>query len=164
LKNALIAAVVAAVVAAASGTAATILVTSKNIKNGTIQLVDLNGKTKQALKGKRGPRGFEGPVGDQGPSGVPGQPGQSLRLTQAYSDRATAQPGSFAFVNAVCPQGTEVVGGGHATENVGTAKLMPSNAYPIGMGDGRSAWYVVMHNDGPQPEEFWAVAYCMRAQ
>ena len=163
MRAAIIAAIVATLVSAASATAA-FVVTSANIKNGTIQLVDLNGKTKQALKGKRGPRGFEGPVGDQGPSGVPGPPSQSPRLTQAYSDRATAQPGSFAFVNAVCPQGTEVVGGGHATENVGTAKLMPSNAYPIGMGDGRSAWYVVMHNDGSQPEEFWAVAYCMRAQ
>jgi hypothetical protein len=39
LKTALIAAVVAAIVAAASGTAATIVVTSKNIKNGTIQTV-----------------------------------------------------------------------------------------------------------------------------
>jgi hypothetical protein len=33
MKNAMFAAVVAAIVAAASGTAATILVTSKNIKN-----------------------------------------------------------------------------------------------------------------------------------
>jgi hypothetical protein len=163
MRAAIIAAIVATLVSAASATAA-FVVTSANIKNGTIQLVDLNGKTKQALKGKRGPRGSEGPAGDQGPSGAPGPPGQSPTFTQAYSERATAQPGSFAFVNAVCPQGTKVVGGGHATENVGTAKLMPSNAYPIGMGDGRSAWYVVMHNDGPQPEEFWAVAYCMRAQ
>ena len=147
-------------VSAASATAA-FVVTSANIKNGTIQLVDLNGKTKQALKGKRGPRGF---AGYEGLSGPQGPPGQSPTFTEAYSDHATAQPGSFAFVNAVCPQGTKVVGGGHATEHVGTAKLMPSNAYPIGMGDGRSAWYVVMHNDGPQPEEFWAVAYCMRAQ
>ena len=53
MKNALIAAVVAAIVAAASGTAATIVVTSKNIKNGTIQTVDISAKAKRALKGNR---------------------------------------------------------------------------------------------------------------
>jgi len=42
MKSALIAAIVAAVVAAASSTAATIVVTSKHIKNGTIQTVDIS--------------------------------------------------------------------------------------------------------------------------
>jgi CMP-2-keto-3-deoxyoctulosonic acid synthetase len=41
VKSALIAAVVAAVVAAASGAAATVIITSKNIKNGTIQTVEV---------------------------------------------------------------------------------------------------------------------------
>jgi hypothetical protein len=160
MRAAIIAAIVATLVSAASATAA-FVVTSANIKNGTIQLVDLNDKTKQALRGRRGPRGFtgyEGLSGPQGPAGI------TPTYTNAYSDHATVPPGSFRFVNAICPQGTTVVGGGHATENVGTAKLMPSNAHPIGMGDGRSAWYVVMHNAGPQPEEFWAVAYCVGAQ
>jgi hypothetical protein len=58
MKDALIAAVVAAVVAAASGTAATIVVMS-NIKNGTIQMVDLSAKAKRALKGNRGPAARE---------------------------------------------------------------------------------------------------------
>jgi hypothetical protein len=60
VKSALIAAVVAAVVAAASGTAATILVTSKNIKNGTIQTVDISAAPKRALRGQRGPIGLTG--------------------------------------------------------------------------------------------------------
>jgi hypothetical protein len=34
-------------VAAASGTAATMIVTSKNIKNGTIQTVDINSAAKR---------------------------------------------------------------------------------------------------------------------
>jgi Collagen triple helix repeat (20 copies) len=81
MKNAMIAAVVAAVVAAASGMAATVLVTSKNIKNGTIQTVDISAKAKRALKGNRGPRGFDGapgapgPQGPQGPQGLRGSPG-----------------------------------------------------------------------------------------
>jgi hypothetical protein len=160
MRAAIIAAIVATLVSSASATAA-FVVTSANIKNGTIQLVDLNGKTKQALKGRRGPRGFEGL---EGPRGEQGPPGVTPTYTNAYSNHATAAPGSFAFVNAVCPQGTTVVGGGHATDSVGTAKLIPTNSYPITMADGRGAWYVVMHNDGPQPEQFWATAYCVRTQ
>jgi hypothetical protein len=78
MKTALIAAVVSAVVAAASGTAATIVVTSKNIKDGTIQTVDISGKAKRALKGNRGPRGVSGavgPAGTQGPAGPQGLAG-----------------------------------------------------------------------------------------
>ena len=65
MKTALIAAVVSAIVAAASGTAATILVTSKNIQNGTIQTVDISAKAKRSLKGNRGPRGLTGAQGQQ---------------------------------------------------------------------------------------------------
>jgi Collagen triple helix repeat (20 copies) len=84
MKTALIAAIVAAVVAAASGTAATIVITSKNIKNGTIEAVDISAKAKRALKGNRGPRGAAGPPGatgaqgasgPQGPAGPKGDPG-----------------------------------------------------------------------------------------
>jgi hypothetical protein len=75
MRNALIAAVVAAVVAGASGTAATIVITSKNIKNGTIQAVDISAKTKRALKGNRGLRGAAGPAGATGAQGAPGPQG-----------------------------------------------------------------------------------------
>jgi hypothetical protein len=75
MKNALIAAIVAAVVAAASGTTATIVITSKNIKNGTIEAVDISPKAKRTLKGNRGPRGADGAVGATGAQGAPGPQG-----------------------------------------------------------------------------------------
>jgi hypothetical protein len=72
MKTALIAAVVSAVV------------TSKNIKNGSIQAIDLSAKAKLALKGSRGargPAGAEGPQGIQGLQGIQGPPGiQGVRL------------------------------------------------------------------------------------
>jgi hypothetical protein len=111
MRAAIIAAIVATLVSAASATAA-FVVTSANIKNGTIQLVDLNDKTRQALRGRRGPRGFSGYEGLSGPQGPRGP---SPTFTTAYSDHATVPPGSFGFVNAICPQGTAVVGGGHET-------------------------------------------------
>jgi Collagen triple helix repeat (20 copies) len=176
MRTALIAGIVAAVVSAGSATAA-FIVTSANIKNGTIQLVDLSPKAKRALKGRQGPEGPEGEPGlqgaqgqrgerglqgEQGPEGDQGPPGSSPEYTNAYSEHRSVPAGSFAFVNAICPPDTIVVGGGYATQNVSTAKLMPTNAYPVTMGDGRQAWYVVMHNMGNTAEAFWATAYCVR--
>jgi hypothetical protein len=167
MKSAIVAAFVAAVVAAASGTAATIVITSKDIKDGTIQTVDISARAKRALKGNRGPRGYvglQGPQGQQGPQGPTGPHGPPISYTNAHSDHVTVPPGSgsFRFAEAVCPAGTQVVGGGYATDQVSTALLVPTNSYPVGLPDGRGAWYVVMFNIGPQPEAFWATAFCAR--
>src|SRR5215207_10309513 len=78
MKNALIAAIFSAVVASTTATAATIVVTSKNIKDGTIQTVDISAKAKLALKGQHGLRGLagvQGPQGAQGPHGATGATG-----------------------------------------------------------------------------------------
>jgi hypothetical protein len=80
MKAVIAAGIVAALIATASATAA-LVVTSKNIKNGTIQLVDISSKAKNALKGQRGrrgpagPRGIAGPRGPQGPAGAKGDKG-----------------------------------------------------------------------------------------
>jgi hypothetical protein len=55
-------------------------VTSKQIKNGTIQLVDINKRAKKKLRGQRGPKGAQGNQGIsaqglQGPVGPQGAPG-----------------------------------------------------------------------------------------
>ena len=57
------------------------LVTSAQIKNGTIQMIDIDPETKKALKGHRGATGAQGPqgaqglVGQQGPAGATGNTG-----------------------------------------------------------------------------------------
>lgn len=51
------------------------LIGSSQIKNGSIQLVDMSAKAKKALKGQRGPRGPAGPVGATGATGVVGAAG-----------------------------------------------------------------------------------------
>ena len=90
-------------------------------------------------------------------------PGTSLTLRSAYSEHTSVPPGQFRFANAICPTGTFVIGGGYATEDVSNAVLMPTNSYPVGMGDGRQAWYVVMRNLGPEEEAFWVWAQCGRS-
>ena len=115
--------------------------------------------------GATGPQGLAGPAGPQGATGAPGPPGprgSTVSYTYGYSEHVMVPVGSFRFAEAICPTGTLVVGGGHATESVSTALLVPTNAYPIGTADGRGAWYVVMFNIGSQPEAFWAVSFCAR--
>lgn len=111
MKTALIAAVVSAVVAAASGTAATIVITSKNIKNGTIQTVDISAKAKRALKGNSGPRGLRGlagatgATGAQGPKGDIGPPGASLALWAVVDSGGNLVRGSHAVSSSISPLG-----------------------------------------------------------
>ena len=173
MKTALIAAIVSAVVGAASGTA-TIFVTSKNIKNGTIQTVDISAKAKRALRGytgPRGPMGLPGPVGQRGPQGPQGAqgpirpqgpqgfPGTSVSYSDWVSQEATVPVNESRSVEAVCPIDTFVVGGGYTRS--GTGMLVSSDSYPIRTVDGREAWYVVMHNIGEQEAAFRVIAYCV---
>ena len=71
MKSILTAGVIAALVVASTATAA-LVVTSANIKNGTIKMVDIGAGAKRALKGNRGPRGAQGPQGAPGPQGPQG--------------------------------------------------------------------------------------------
>jgi hypothetical protein len=73
-------AVAVALICAATASAGVLIVTSKNIKNGTIQTADISAKAKRALKGNRGQRGFQGApglVGQTGPKGDKGDIGPS---------------------------------------------------------------------------------------
>jgi hypothetical protein len=65
-------------------------------------------------------------------------------------------------VEAVCPAGTFVVGGGYSRRpGSGDATLVATDSFPVGMPDGREAWYVVMRNIGSQEGSFLAIAYCV---
>jgi hypothetical protein len=112
MKSAIIAAVVATLVSSASATAA-FVVTSKNIRNGTIQTVDISAKAKKALRGKRGPAGARGPAGPQGPKGFVG----ATRIVSATFPVPVNNPGSPQTV--ACPAGTGVISGGVVSESQG---------------------------------------------
>jgi hypothetical protein len=117
----------ALVVGVGTATAA-VVVTSKNIKDGTIQMVDISAKAKAALKGNRGPAGpagqagAQGPQGAQGSQGAPGsqgQPGQQgIQGIQGVPGLSGVEyvvevgvPGEGS-ATAECPPGKHVVGGG----------------------------------------------------
>ena len=153
---------------------------SRDIRNGTLSRIDLAPETVASLRGAVGRRGAVGPAGPQGaagpqgpkgesgsqgatgPQGPPGPPGTNVSYSNAYSEHVAVPAGSFRFAEAICPSGTLLVGGGYATENVSTARLVPTNSYPIGVADGRGALYVVMFNIGQETQEFWAVSFCVK--
>ena len=112
MKSAIIAGVVAMLVSSASATAA-FVVTSKNIKNGTIQTVDISAKAKKALKGNVGPAGAPGPAGPQGPAGFVG----STRVVSATFPVPPNTAGSPQSVS--CPAGTGVISGGVISDTQG---------------------------------------------
>jgi hypothetical protein len=65
-----------ALLAALSGSAvAATLITSSQIKDGTIQTKDISKKARTGLKGNAGPRGVRGDVGPGGPAGPKGDTG-----------------------------------------------------------------------------------------
>lgn len=74
---ALVISIIALVVAGAGTALAANLITSAEIKNGTIKKQDLSAKLQNGLRGPRGPRGLQGDKGDKGDPGEQGPPGPS---------------------------------------------------------------------------------------
>src|SRR3954470_10525714 len=74
-SGSMVVAVVALLVALSGSAVAASLITSKQIKDGTIQTKDLAKTARASLKGKAGPAGPAGPVGPAGPNGDTGAAG-----------------------------------------------------------------------------------------
>ena len=123
-------------ISAATASAGAFIVTSKHIKNGTIQTVDISAKARATLRGQRGPagprglagaQGAPGSQGAQGPQGAAGAQGpqgaqgaQGVTAVQYVEVESATSP---AF--AACPAGKFVIGGG-GTANGATNVLFAS--------------------------------------
>jgi hypothetical protein len=174
MRNAIIAAIVSASIASTGAVAATVLVTSADIKNGTIQLVDISGKAKRALKGKRGPVGAPGRPGAQGAQGPQGAGG-------AQGQQGVAGPAGFSSLHFVrtadipnpantavtaaaqCPDGQYPLGGGANT----TSELQYVNdsfAAHSGPDGPINLWVASVKNlDGADTHTFRVYAVCAPA-
>jgi hypothetical protein len=130
----IVVALAVALVTASSSTAA-FVVTSKNIKNGTIQLADISAKAKKALRGQRGPRG---------PRGI-----DELTVVERP---AVVPPGPVSS-EAACPAGQQPIGGGFRTTG---AMTITTSAPDFS----RRLWLVLATNAGPGLASLSAVAYC----
>lgn len=169
----------AALVAAVSGSAvAASLITSRQIKDGTIQLRDISRKARAQLKGDVGLAGPVGPRGAAGPAGAPGDPGPPGPVNVRYVagpvvDNAN---GTQATAVAECPPShPHVIGGGvHSTGFYGEAQRVNTS----GPGDGPDAdtvpddgWVAAVDNDpgsdavppGVANDQIQAIAICTSA-
>src|SRR3954451_18323466 len=117
-SGSMLVALLALVMATTGSAVAASIITSKQIKDGTISTKDLSKKTVSALKGKIGPQGAQGaqgPKGDAGAAGTngtngtngakgdKGDPGPSNAKTN-FRDASAALNNGFQFCIPFCIQ------------------------------------------------------------
>jgi hypothetical protein len=135
----------------ASGATAAFVVTSANIKNGTIQPVDLSAKTKRFMRGSKG-AGPSGPQGERGPQGPPG----FVNHFQVVSPVVEVSDGAEGTATATCSSGMKVTGGGFFASHPSLAAFISQPAYI----SGQEVWRVKAFNFGDIPHNLYAYAVC----
>ena len=106
-----------ATVAAGSYAAGTVI-TSKQIKDGTIKVADLSPRTVKKLRGQQGPAGPAGPAGANGAPGAAGTPGQrGASAWEPVPSGTTISGGWYIDVQAsgIADYGTQVALSGAAS-------------------------------------------------
>lgn len=106
-----IAVVVAVTVTAAGSATAARLITSADVKNGTLTLRDFKPSELAKLRGNRGPRGPRGPQGQQGTPGTAGTPGAPGTPGTPGAPGATGSQGATGSSGATGPSGATGVTG-----------------------------------------------------
>src|SRR5436190_12874089 len=84
---------------------------SAQVRNGSLQKVDLSKKAVAALKGKAGRRGLQGPPGAAGPAGAQGAGGPAGALGAQGPQGAQGAPGAEGAQGAAGAQGLQGVAG-----------------------------------------------------
>jgi hypothetical protein len=129
---------------------------SPQIKNRSIQTLDISRRTVSALRGRRGPRGFTGalgptgpagPAGPAGPQGTPGSPGVS-GLQRATGATVTVAAGAEGSGFVQCPAGKQPLGGGWFRTTAGAALRAADSSFAISDTTGLPGWQVTMANEG----------------
>ena len=146
-RTTVVAVAVALVIGLAGSATAASLITSADIKNGTIKTADLSSAAKRALKGKRGARGPQGAAGAPGSAGMPGPAGPT-----GVAEIVSAQGSGVGTAFAPCPSGMRPLSGGGIEE--GTGYLWASG---VATDDaGTIGWLVA----GDAGSDVTAFAYC----
>lgn len=145
-----------------------LIITSREIKDRTIQLRDLSPAAIRALRGQGGEQGPQGPPGPAGPQGPPGAKGEQgppgptgakgsfdpAKLTWVWGEQVTVQAGVAAYPYAECPEGSFVIGGGYG--------VVAGDIQPFGEDLYGRRWVVYFYNEGTYVGYAKAAALCAR--
>jgi hypothetical protein len=148
----------------AGSATAGVVITGKQIKDGTITSKDLRNGDLRGVDVKDGSLtqaefdvqiiGMSGPTGDQGPTGSPGTAGL------VYSIEAHSIPkGATHTWGAPCPTGTRVLSGGGSADTAGVVQLVETG--PVD--DAGTGWWVGMRNKTNGAVTGYAWALCVTA-
>jgi hypothetical protein len=128
---------------------------SKQIKNSSIQRVDLGRKTIASLRGQRGPQGAQGIQGAQGSQGATGAAGATNVVVRVGS-ATNLPPNSLVNVLVSCQAGERATGGGAA--NQGTAGVHMEQSLPTGAPP--TGWEVTYFNTTGSTATGFAFVVC----
>ena len=102
--GAIVGALVIAVLLMGGSAVGASLITSKQIKNGTIQVKDLSKKARAQLRGRRGRRGARGTPGAQGRPGAAGVPGAARAFARVDDSAGLDVARSKGFTGITRPE------------------------------------------------------------
>jgi hypothetical protein len=117
-----------ALVLASTGSAVgAAFITSKQIKDGTIQTKDISKKARTQLKGNRGPAGPQGPAGAAGAPGAKGDPGAAGAPGAPGETGAKGDKGDRGPSNAISQTSTATKTVNEVNEVLHTITLTPGS-------------------------------------
>jgi hypothetical protein len=176
-SNGLVIAVIALGFSITGTAVARSLITSGDIKDHTIQTVDISARAVSDLQGQRGPAGpagaagaagatgatgATGPTGDTGapggrgpagPTGGPLDPSRIVHVAGPVFTLSAGQPGPTYYA-APCPAGAIALGGGFTV--TGSVHVSSSQA-----SDFQQGWQISADNPGSSPGTAQANAVCI---
>jgi hypothetical protein len=165
---AIVAGALAVAVATAGSATAASLITSSQIKDGTIQMRDISKRAQLSLKGQTGPAGMKGPAGvpgAQGPAGAQGPPGM-VTMTRVNGTWIANPPNTQVGVVAVCPPSAPNVVGGGVMSSSDAQGVQSVNSSAPDYADAThptDRWLAFVDNGGTTTEGAGAYAICIKA-
>ena len=170
-SSGLVVGIIALIVAASGSAVAASLITSAQIKDGTIQLRDINKKARTALKGQTGPAGAIGATGLQGKPGAAGANGAQGNPGAAGANGATnvvvrqgtlisVANGATGLVTASCNAGERATGGGNSISGGAGWQVIESFPTPGTAGSTPTGWRVDATNNTGATNNLVAIVVC----
>jgi Collagen triple helix repeat (20 copies) len=147
---------------------------SPQIKNGSIQKVDISKRTVSSLRGLRGSTGPQGPAGPQGPQGAAGAtgaagpagpagaPGANGATSVKFREGAAVSvaAGTSGFASVSCNPGEVATGGGGVDVNAIGVHLKQSYPSPHSVGATPTGWTVSYENTTGVAHNVYAEVVC----